>query len=355
MAAQLDGQMHRISRQSAQQKAILAGMREAVIAIGSDERIIILNPAAGQMLGVESESVTGKTIQEAIRNPALQRLLRQCREEGCPEVQEIALHGPQERTVQAVGTTLLDSDNSVIGVLAVLNDITETRKLENVRKEFVANVSHELKTPITAIRGSIETLRSGALEDPDKTAQFLDILGRNAERLGSIIDDLLALSAVEQQAETSQVEIKDSAVYEILKSAASNCILAANKNGVELAIDCDESLRAKLNPPLIEQAVMNLLDNAIKFAPNTKVTLSAEQAGGELVIRVTDTGSGIPTEHLPRLFERFYRVDKARSRKQGGTGLGLAIVKHIAQAHQGRVEVESEVGKGSVFTIYLPV
>ncbi len=267
----------------------------------------------------------------------------------------IQLHGNEEKIFQAVGSALLDADNNKIGVLAVLNDITQNRKLENIRKEFVANVSHELKTPITSIKGFVETLRDGAIKDTEKAVEFLNIVARQADRLTSIIEDILSLSRIEQEAENEEIKTSPTELKGVLESAIGNCKPGIIENNIELTLECDDNLIVNINAPLIEQAVTNLIDNAVKYSPGGKIAITAKEIGGEVQISVADNGCGIEAEHLPRLFERFYRVDKARSRKLGGTGLGLAIVKHIVNAHHGRVGVESTPGKGSTFTIYLPI
>lgn len=355
MAARTSGQLRTITQQSNEQQAILSSMSECVIAIDNSDRVILLNPSAEELLGVTLAQVKGKTIQEAIRNPALQRLFESSYSSDSPTSAEIVFHGRKERILQAVGTALLDSDRKKIGVLVVLNDVTHTRELENIRRDFVANVSHELKTPITSIRGFIETLRGPTAADPKKSGEFLEIVEKQAARLQSIIEDLLMLSEIEQKAGAAEIPMQLTPICPVLQSALTLCQGKAQESGVEMTLACDESLEATANSQLLEQAVANLLDNAIKYSEGGKVTISAERADGEVVIRVADTGCGIEPEQIPRLFERFYRVDKARSRKLGGTGLGLAIVKHIVLAHKGRIEVESKPGVGSTFGIYLPL
>jgi two-component system phosphate regulon sensor histidine kinase PhoR len=237
----------------------------------------------------------------------------------------------------------------------VLHDVTELRRLENVRREFVANVSHELRTPVTAIKGFVETLREGALDDRPRAERFLDIVARHADRLQAIIEDLLSLSRLEQEEEASELLCVETALVDVLHAAIQDCAVKAEAAQIEVSVACKPQLHAYINAPLIEQAVVNLLDNAIKYSKTgSTVWIEAAQDGPEILIAVRDQGVGIPQQHLPRLFERFYRVDKARSRDHGGTGLGLAIVKHIALAHGGRVAVTSAVGKGSTFTLHLP-
>jgi len=353
MAAQLGSQMRTITQQAGEQRAILASMNECVIALDNDDRIMLLNPAAEELLGVTLEQVKGKTIQEAVRNPALQRFVGESCTDDAPVESEIVFHGAQDRILQAVGAGLLDHDGSRIGALVVLNDVTQMRKLENIRRDFVANVSHELKTPITSIRGFVETLRHG-IDDPAKTQEFLAIVEKQAGRLQSIIEDLLMLSEIEQQADAAEIPMQPLSIRSVLHSAVTMCQTKANDSEVELTLDCGDAFEIRGNSRLLEQAVTNLLDNAIKYSRGGRVTVSAERDVDELIVRVSDTGCGIEEEHLPRLFERFYRVDKARSRNLGGTGLGLAIVKHIVQAHKGHVEVESTPGEGSTFSIHLP-
>jgi two-component system phosphate regulon sensor histidine kinase PhoR len=238
----------------------------------------------------------------------------------------------------------------------VLNDITRLQRLETIRRDFVANVSHELKTPITAIKGSVETLLSGVMSEAESATRFLEIIARQADRLNAIIEDLLALSRIEQEEERIGIQLTSVAVRDVLQSAALSCQLKARDKQVTLSIDGPDDLHFPVNAPLLEQALINLIDNAIKYSPDGgEVQLTARADATGLTITVRDFGCGIAREHLPRLFERFYRVDKARSRKQGGTGLGLAIVKHIIQAHGGQVQVDSTPGEGSLFTLRLPV
>lgn len=354
MASQLDSHVRTITEQAGEQNAILASMQEGVLAIDNDDRVLIVNPAAERLLGVDLDAVKGKTIQESIRNPDLQRFIDRSRRSSGPATDEILLRETGDRVVQITGAALMNAGGARIGVLVVLNEVTRTRKLEALRRDFVANVSHELKTPITSIKGFVETLREGALSDPAKAREFLEIVGRQADRLDAIIEDLLSLSKIEQEAEAAEIALEMAPIRPVLEAAALDCQSKAASAGVSVTVVCDDQLRSEINAPLLEQAVANLLDNAIKYTPQGEVTITAEDLGPETAIRVTDTGCGIEAEHLPRLFERFYRVDKARSRKLGGTGLGLAIVKHIVQAHRGRIEVQSFPGKGSTFSLFIP-
>ena len=237
----------------------------------------------------------------------------------------------------------------------MLNDITRMRQLENMRRDFVANVSHELKTPITSIKGYVETLQEGALDDKDNVQKFLDIVLKQSDHLNAIVDDLLSLSRIEQDAERGEVQFTDENLRHIIEATMVDYESKARERKIKVIVSCGDEIVVKANFRLLEQAIGNLLDNAIKYSEtDTSVEVEATSNSDEVIIKVRDYGNGIAPEHLPRLFERFYRIDKGRSRELGGTGLGLAIVKHIAQAHGGRVTVESTVGKGSIFALHLP-
>ena len=237
----------------------------------------------------------------------------------------------------------------------MFNDVTQLRRLEDMRRDFVANVSHEIKTPLTAIKGFVETLRLGEVDKPEESERFLGIIQKHVDRLSFIVEDLLSLSRIEQEDERKTIQIEIGKILDVLKSAVQICRSKAEDKKIEIKHTCEAHLTSSFDSSLLEQAVVNLLDNAIKYSePNSTIHLKANLENSEMKIIVEDRGIGIAKKHLPRLFERFYRVDKARSRNLGGTGLGLAIVKHIAQAHCGNVTVESTLGEGSVFTIHLP-
>jgi two-component system phosphate regulon sensor histidine kinase PhoR len=355
MAKNLSRTIGTIERQNRESNAVLASMVEGVIAVDSDRRVIRLNEAAADMLGVDGEAVYGRTLTEAVRNVLLERFVAQVLETGRPLEAELVLHKGRERYVLARGTTLRGPDDADLGALIVLDDLTQMRRLENVRKNFVAAASHELRTPVTAIQGFVETLRDGAIEDPEKAERFLAIVGRQAERLGHIIEDLLALSRIERGMEAGAIDLVEADIGDVVAAAASDCEITAEDGGVSVDVDCPSGLRVKMSPALMEQAVVNLLDNAIKYSESgNSVCVRALCDGDEVVVQVRDNGCGIPAAQLEDIFEPFYCVDKSRSRKLGGTGLGLAIVRHIVQVHGGRVTVESTVGKGSTFALRLP-
>lgn len=356
MAAQLYQRINTITKQRQEQEAVLSSMVEGVMAVDPDDRIINLNRAAADLMGVQLESVIGLTVPEAVRNTKLQQVIDETLQTRQTVQDEVIFSwGEQERLVQVSASILRDAEGRGIGAVVVLNDITQLRKLENVRREFVANVSHELKTPITSIKGSVETLLDGAIEDSNDARTFLRMIARQGDRLHQIVEDLLSLSRIERESEQEEISLEPGRVCDVLQAAVASCYAKSQEVGVVVELECPEDLTIDLNAHLLEQGVINLIDNALKYSEaGRKVTVRSRREGTNVLIEVSDQGCGIDPKHLERLFERFYRVDKARSRRMGGTGLGLAIVKHIALAHRGRVSVDSTVGQGSTFTIHLP-
>ena len=355
MAAQLDARIRIIAEQRNEREAIISSMSEGVLALDANEKVVSLNRVASDFLGLDPEQTCGRAIYEVVRIPSLLEFVEKALHSSDPTEIEISLQGTPERYLQTHAATLKDSSGERAGVVLVFNDITRLKKLESVRRDFVANVSHELKTPITAITGSVETLLAGALDSPDDNRRFLEMIARHSDRLNSLVDDLLSLARLESEPEKEEVTQTDCRLTEVLQTSILVCRERGAKLQVKLTSSCDPDLKADVNQIQLEQAVTNLIDNAMKYSdPGSTVSIEAAVADDEIVISVQDNGVGIATKHLPRLFERFYRVDQGRSREVGGTGLGLAIVKHIAVSHGGRVSVDSTPGEGSTFRIHLP-
>jgi len=356
MAAQLDLRINTIVSQRNELETVLASMLEGVIAVDNEEKIINMNAAAADFFNCQPAEVQGRNLQEVIRNSALQQFVRNSISSRALTEDDISLYHNGEKTLRLQSSPLLDANKEHIGTLVVFNDVTHFRRLENMRRDFVANVSHEIKTPLTAIKGFVETLHQGSVDDPAEAERFLGIIKKHVDRLSAIVEDLLSLSRIEQEDEGKTIELEDGYIKDVFQSAMQICLANAQEKNITIQPDCDEKITSQYDATLLEQAVVNLLDNAIKYSePQSTIHLKARQIESAITIEVEDQGMGIAKRHLPRLFERFYRVDKARSRTMGGTGLGLAIVKHIAQAHGGEVNVQSTLGKGSTFTIHLPI
>jgi two-component system phosphate regulon sensor histidine kinase PhoR len=358
MAQELDERIRSATRQHHEQQAVFAAMLEGVIAFDLSGKCLTLNAAAARMLEIDAAKSLGRTVGELIRNSDLQMFIQNALQSK-PSAEDFILMpqpGRQELYLQVRASALLDSSDKYIGSLIVLNDMTRIYRLEQVRRDFVANVSHELKTPVTSIQGFIETLQDGALNNIEDAKRFLGIIARQTNRLNSIIEDLLLLCQLEEQSEIVHVAKDTCHIRRILDEAVELCLHKAQQRNIEIKIECPFDITARVNASLLEQAVLNLTDNAIKYSPNgSRVIISTEVRNRQWYIHIQDFGSGIEAEHQERIFERFYRVDKARSRQMGGTGLGLSIVKHIAQYHKGSVHVRSEHGKGSLFTLAFPL
>lgn len=357
MATAIDRKLDEASSQQSEQNAVLLNMAEGVFAVDSKEHILSINKAAAELFGGDVVLALGRSLPEVIRNPDLQKFVTLTLQSESPVEGDIILHqNSLTHYVQAHGTQLKNLSGENVGAVVVLNNVTRLRKLENLRRDFVANVSHEIKTPITSIKGFVETLLDGALDNADDARHFLKIIAKHTDRLNSIIDDLLELSRLEENAERLELDLLPQEIKPILITAIETCATKSQKKNIQVTLSCPEGLLASVNARLLEQALINLIDNAIKYSePDHTVEVRAEVHEENLILEIKDHGMGIEPQHLDRLFERFYRVDKARSRDQGGTGLGLAIVKHIAQAHGGEVHVESILEKGSVFKILLPI
>jgi len=334
--------------------SLLSGMAEGVVAVDLQERVLFMNRSAASLLGLESQLAEGARLWEALRFPALERALRAALDGIAQEPFDAASPRPDGRTL-SISVHAVRSKHGFQGAVALLLDVTEVRKLEQMRIDFVANVSHELRTPLAAVLGALETV-ADAQSDATTTRRFLELAQRNAVRLQAIVSDLLELSSIESQA--SRMSVEPLAIGLPLRSAAAALAGAAESKGVALVL---EPLAPGLpaisgNHERLERVFTNLIENAIKYTPaGGHVRASAQLSGRALEVEIEDDGIGIPAAHLPRVFERFYRVDRSRSREMGGTGLGLAIVKHIVRAHGGSVEVESEEGRGALFRVRLPV
>jgi two-component system phosphate regulon sensor histidine kinase PhoR len=355
MSQQLEKKIAAIIEDKNKMEAILSGMREGVIVIDKNENIVIFNSALAAMLELRSDKYIGKPFWEIISNNQVNSILEKAvKNKESSSIQVSVLQFSETRNFQIQTAPISDPKGRLLGIVGVFHDVTELKKFEKTRSEFIANVSHELKTPITSIIGFVETLRDGAINDLKKRDEFLNIIHSHSQRLDNLVNDILSLSRIEfREIEMNPEPISIKEILESVESLFKDKIRSKEQS---LRMQIPSGLPAVFSDPeMIIQVFSNLIDNAIKFTPDRgKITVEAGEEENFIRIDVSDTGIGIAEEHLPRIFERFYRVDKARSREMGGTGLGLAIVKHIVHANRGKVAVRSEPGKGSTFSVFLP-
>ena len=354
MATKLREKILALDEQNNETEAILASMNDALIVLDKSGLVVRINRAAEELFGISAEDTNGIPLIQAVRNTDIVDYALNARKdetERAIELRTIGKDGPRYLLAQ------INAIEGGAGKLLMLSDITRLKNLERIRKDFVANVSHELKTPVTSIQGFIETLKDGAIDDTETAKRFLDIMDQQSVRLGAIIDDLLSISRLEQ-GERTAIMREISSIPDLLENVRNLCQERADQKKTALIITMPKKLDCCVNPGLIEQAITNLVLNAIKYSPEkstVSVNVWLDEASNHLVCTVSDNGIGIPEKDLSRIFERFYRVDKGRSRAIGGTGLGLSIVRHIALAHGGSVSVESVEGEGSTFRLDIPV
>jgi two-component system phosphate regulon sensor histidine kinase PhoR len=337
--------------EGARREAILASMLEGVLAVDKDLRVTFCNYSFARTVGARLPVVPGMPLLELVRDPGLREIMTTVISSGERVERRLTLPGAGTRSFEVLAGPL--GAPATRGALAILHDVTQLERLERVRRDFVANVSHELRTPLAAIRGYAETLLDGALEDLDHNRRFVEIILAQATRLSNIASDLLSLSELESTAVTAPPQAVS--IRSAIESALRTVESAARVQGVRLLCEKLDDLKVVGYELRLEQVFVNLLDNAVKFnRPNGEVQVEMRCNNGKVRILIGDTGIGIPSEDLPRIFERFYRADKARSRAMGGTGLGLSIVKHAVEQMGGTIQVHSRLGEGSEFTIELP-
>ena len=354
MTGELNARFEQAKAEGSRLEAILNGMSEAVFAMDSSLRLHLVNPKAREIFSLPDRDIKTMTLLEATRSTELVETAEKALSDGSPLETELTFHSGAEQCFQVYASPLAGK-NGAAGVVLVLQEITRLVKLERVRKDFVANVSHELRTPIQLIKGFSETLIDTLEEGNKKQAvHFIEIIRKNAGIMENLTNDLLILAGLENDAANAR-DMEELSVAPLIDEAVSSVEPQAKRKQIELIVKCPQDLSARLYGSFIIQALINLIDNGIKYSPSkSKLWVSACEENEELLLEVKDKGIGIPAEHLERIFERFYRVDRARSRDAGGTGLGLSIVRHIALMHKGRVEAESHAGEGSVFRIRIP-
>lgn len=355
MSEALESKIGELKTSNKELDTILESMKNGVIAIDNNQSIIFLNTSAEYLFGIHRENVVGKNAIQVLRNYKIEQYIeRVIRENFYNNVEEFTLEHSRIYRVTARQMAENEAPNKILGLLLIFEDITEVRNLERIRQDFVANVSHELKTPLTSIKGFAETLKNGAIDNKETRDKFIDIIDVEAARIIALTDDLLSLSEIESTRNMPHIEtIKVKAMVAEVNTMVE--WLATEKFINYQVVLPDEDIIIQGNSNWFKQILINLVDNAIKYTPaGGEVSLSLNQTTENLIVRVSDTGIGIDQEHLPRIFERFYRADKARSRKEGGTGLGLSIVKHIVIAFKGNIEVKSELGKGTEFVVTIP-
>ena len=356
MVTELRARLTTMTRQRNELESLLSEMVEAVIVVDTSKKIMRMNQAAEEIFQTTLAQASGRQILESIRNGRLNEFVTRTLSSASPIEDELTVIGTPDKILQTHGTLISDTQGSPIGAMIVPNDISRLKNIDQIRKDFVANVSHELKTPVTSIKGFLETLRDGAINDPGTASRFLDIAIKHTDKLTSIIEDLLKLSRVEQDADKGAMKLEKAFVCEPVRSVAKFLETVAREKSIQIITDCDPSLEIEINRQLFEQALSNLLDNAIKYSEKgSEVCVTAQKSDHEALIEVKDKGCGIPRDQLPRIFERFFRVDRARAKDTGGAGLGLSIARHIINLHSGRIDVSSGIGQGSVFTIRIPL
>ncbi|HAB7822609.1 TPA_asm: PAS domain-containing protein [Listeria monocytogenes] len=353
LAESLETQMFEIKQNEQRLNAIVQNLVSGVMLINVDKQVIMTNRTMYQILG-ETE-ITGKPFYEVIKSFALSQLIEATFETKTIQQKEIILYFPREMILDASVSPILGENGEITGIILLLHDITQIRHLENVRSEFVTNVSHELKTPVTALKGFAETLLDGAMYDEMLLKKFLTIIKEESDRLHRLIMDILALSRIEQNPVPENVELVE--VDEVIEQSARTIFEMATEKNIQVIIPekTIPTVTIETDRDKLQQILINLLSNAINYTPvDGKVEVKLIEQEAEVIIEVTDNGIGIPAKDIDRVFERFYRVDKARSRHSGGTGLGLSIVKHLVENCGGRIEVESQEEVGSTFRVTLP-
>ncbi len=361
LGEQLSSHLAELSAQRGEQEAILRSIDRAIIALDGQRRVLSLNRAASELLALGDRDVRWRPLSSVVDLPPLHDFVAAAADGDGVHEAELELGGARDRWVRAASSPMRSIEGERVGTILLLSDVTRLKRLESVRSDFAANVSHELRTPITNIKGYVETLIELDGTDRDVNRKFLGVVHRNAERLGAIVDDMLVLTTLEREDTASALVTTPTAFDLIVEHVFANLRPAAQEREIELHNEVSPVVRAAVNPRLAEQAISNLVANAIKYS-GKRTTVGVRAIDDELPhgrpavrVEVADSGPGIAPEHLPRLFERFYRVDKARSRGEGGTGLGLAICKHIALVHGGNAEVRSVLGQGSTFSIVFPI
>lgn len=327
-------------------EVIIESITEGILVTGRDSRVVLANGALGRLFSLQLP-VQGRPAAEVVRNAAIQEAISSSLEQGAEQSLEVEMTGSLHLDVHVAP---IRRGGECVGVVTVFYDITRLRQLERMRRDFVANVSHELRTPLTAIKGYAETLTDGALDDREIASRFIAIISSHADRLNRLLDDLLDLSRLES--EQIQVEKIACSLRALVETCRVSVVGASAQKNISILVDIEADTEVRCDPKFIEQALINLLDNAIKYTPDGgQVRVSTRRDSTRLWLDVVDTGIGIPSADIGRIFERFYRVDKGRSRAMGGTGLGLAIVRHVVEAHGEKVQVQSTLGAGTTFSL----